>query len=128
MNYNDNIIPDDLMESILTNVELYLGENTYDKKLIILYINILCQNIIIQTNRKKFPEELRYLIIDLVKDKFDSNKPDSEIQSIQSMSETGRSVNFGTSGILATKLNLIAQRQLESYTNLINRYRLVYRT
>lgn len=128
MNYNDNIIPDDLMESILTNVTLYLGDTIYSKKLLILYINLLCQNIIIQTNRKKFPEELRYLIIDLVKDKFDSNKPDSEIQSIQSMSETGRSVNFGISGILATKLNLIAQRQLESYTNLINRYRLVYRT
>lgn len=128
ISYNENVISSELMEFILNNVELYLGENTYDKKLIILYINMLCQNIIIQTNRNKFPEALRYLVIDLVKDKFDINKPDSEIQSVQSMSETGRSINFGTSGVLATKLNLIAQKQLEEHTSLINRYRLVYRT
>ena len=128
ISYNENVISDELMEFILNNVELYLGENTYDKKLIILYINMLCQNIIIQTNRNKFPEALRYLVIDLVKDKFDINKPDSEIQSVQSMSETGRSINFGTSGVLATKLSLIAQKQLEEHTSLINRYRLVYRT
>lgn len=128
ISYDKNVISNELMEFILNNVELYLGENTYDKKLIILYINMLCQNIIIQTNRNKFPEALRYLVIDLVKDKFDINKPDSEIQSVQSMSETGRSINFGTSGVLATKLNLIAQKQLEEHTSLINRYRLVYRT
>ena len=128
ISYDKNVISNELMEFILNNVELYLGENTYDKKLIILYINMLCQNIIIQTNRHKFPEALRYLVIDLVKDKFDINKPDSEIQSVQSMSETGRSINFGTSGVLATKLNLIAQKQLEEHTSLINRYRLVYRT
>lgn len=128
ISYDKNVISNELMEFILNNVELYLGENTYDKKLIVLYINMLCQNIIIQTNRNKFPEALRYLVIDLVKDKFDINKPDSEIQSVQSMSETGRSINFGTSGVLATKLNLIAQKQLEEHTSLINRYRLVYRT
>lgn len=125
---NENVISSELIEFILNNVELYLGENTYNKKLIVLYINMLCQNIIIQTNRNKFPEALRYLVIDLVKDKFDVNKTDSEIQSIQSMSETGRSINFGTSGVLASKLNLIAQKQLEEHTSLINRYRLVYRT
>lgn len=128
ISYDKNVISNELMDFILNNVELYLGENTYDKKLIVLYINMLCQNIIIQTNRNKFPEALRYLVIDLVKDKFDINKPDSEIQSVQSMSETGRSINFGTSGVLATKLNLIAQKQLEEHTSLINRYRLVYRT
>ena len=128
ISYDENVISSELMEFILNNVELYLGENTYDKKLIILYINMLCQNIIIQTNRHKFPEALRYLVIDLVKDKFDINKPDSEIQSVQSMSETGRSINFGTSGVLASKLNLIAQKQLEEHTSLIDSYRLVYRT
>ena len=127
ISYDENVISSELMEFILNNVELYLGENT-NKKLIVLYINMLCQNIIIQTNRNKFPEALRYLVIDLVKDKFDINKPDSEIQSVQSMSETGRSINFGTSGVLASKLNLIAQKQLEEHTSLINRYRLVYRT
>lgn len=128
ISYDKNVISNELMKFILNNVELYLGENTYDEKLIILYINMLCQNIIIQTNRHKFPEALRYLVIDLVKDKFDINKTDSEIQSVQSMSETGRSINFGTSGVLASKLNLIAQKQLEEHTSLINRYRLVYRT
>lgn len=142
VDYNENIISDELMEFILSNIKIYLGikelsenatdeqkaEYQFQEKLLKLYINMICKNIIIKTNRNKFPEDLRYLVIDLVKDKFDSNKTDDEIQSIQSMSETGRSVNFGTSNVLSAKLNLIAQKQIDENEKLINRYRLVYKT
>ena len=105
------------------------AEYDYLIQLLTLYIKIICNNILIRTNRRIFPEKLKYTVIDLVKDKFDSNNTNSEdIQSIQSMSEAGRSVNFGVSSVISNKLNLIAQKQLDENEILINRFRLLYKT
>ena len=78
-----------------------------------------------------FVPELKYIVVDLVKDKFDlnnGNTADSDIQSIQSMSEAGRSVNFGVPNVIANRLNIIAQKQLNDNQAIINKYRLLYKT
>ena len=97
--------------------------------LLTLYIKMICNNILIKTNRRMFPPDLKYVVVNLTKDKFDSNnKSDPELQIIKSMSEYDRSVNFGTSDTLQTRLNLIAQKQLDENEQLINRFKLLYRT
>ena len=95
--------------------------------LLVLYIKMICNNILIKTRRKVFPKELKYLVVNLVVDKFNSNLPDSDIQQIQSMTEYDRTVNFGVSSITKTKLEMIARKQLEEYDDLIKEYRLLYR-
>ena len=97
--------------------------------LLTLYIKMICSNILIKTNRRMFPPDLKYVVINLVKDKFDSNnKSDPELQIIKSMSEYDRSVNFGVADTLQTRLNLIAERQLNENESLINKFKLLYKT
>lgn len=126
---NDGITPE-LINFILTNVKLELGlTDTNKDALLTLYIEAICHNFLIITNRRVFPEDAKYLMIDLVKDKFDaSNINNSDIQSIQSMSEAGRSVNFGVSSVLANRLNLIASKQLDENRTLINKFKLLYKS
>ena len=74
---------------------------------------------------------MKYIVVDLVKDKFDlnnGNNANSDIQSVQSMSEAGRSVNFGVSNVIANRLNIIAQKQLDENMAIINKYKLLYKT
>lgn len=126
----DNGITQELIIDILNNVKIILGINDTEKdELLTLYINIICNNILIATNRRKFVKELKYVVINLVIDKFDENNARNieDIQTIQSMSEYDRSVNFGVSDILKSRLNAIATKQLEENQKLINRYKLLYR-
>lgn len=149
---NDRGITEKLIKEILENVCLILDikepvlpenprpeqQEQYDKEkaeydntiaLLTLYIKMICNNILIKTNRRMFPPDLKYVVVNLTKDKFDSNnKSDPELQIIKSMSEYDRSVNFGTSDTLQTRLNLIAQKQLDENEQLINRFKLLYRT
>lgn len=147
---NDRGITEELIKEILDNVCLILNivepkqpeEETeeyqkekaqYDYQIAVLtlYIKAICTNILIMTNRRMFVPDLKYVVVDLVKDKFDlnnGNNTDSDIQSIQSMSEAGRSVNFGVSNVIASRLNLIAQKQLDENQAIINKFKLLYRT
>ena len=98
-------------------------------QLLTLYIRMICENILIKTNRRIFPEPLKNVVINLVKDKFDSNNTNNpELNSIKSMSEYDRTVSFGASSTLETRLNLIAQKQLDENEQLINKFKLLYRT
>lgn len=125
---NDNGITTSLITEILNNVKLGITDNTQDN-LLILYINMICNNILVRTHRRKFVPELKYIVINLVKDKFDSNNKDNpDLKAIQSMSEAGRSVNFGASSVTAARLNLIAQKQLDENEALIREFKLLYRT
>lgn len=126
----DNGITPELINDILLNVKLMLGitDNTKDT-LLTLYINMICNNILVRTHRRKFVDKLKYVVINLVKDKFDvTNKDNPDLQAIQSMSEAGRSVNFGASSVIATRLNLLAQKQLDENEALIREFKLLYRT
>lgn len=129
MEDNNGITPQ-LIQFIVTNVKLILGiTDTSEDTLLTLYATMICNNILIKTNRRVFPEDLKFVVINLVKDKFDSNnKADPELSTIQSMSEYDRSVSFGASDILKSRLNLIAQKQLDENESLINRYRLLYKS
>lgn len=104
-------------------------QKEYEHKiyLIVLYIKMICNNILIKTRRRVFPRELKDVVVNLVVDKFNSNIPDSEIQQIQSMSEYDREVSFGVSNITRTKLEMIAKKQIEENYDLIKEYRLLYR-
>lgn len=126
---NDNGITIELINEILTNVKVALGivDNTKDT-LLTLYINIICNNLLARTHRRKFIPELKYIVITLVEDKFNvNNKDNPDLTAIQSMSEAGRSVNFGASNIVATKLNMIAQKQLDENEALIREFKLLYK-
>ena len=140
-----NEVSDELFNFILKNIKLTqniqeLPETAteeekaeYENKinLIKYFINKVCMEIKIRTNRNAFPDGLKYVAIDMINDLYYSYNTDTNTdnnQTIQSMSENGRSVNFGISDVLATKLNLLLQRKLNSYDTLINRYRLMYKT
>lgn len=123
MNIDDRII-----NEIVENVK-DLSDITDAKsiKILTIYAELICNRALIYTNRTKFPEDMKYVIIDLLKLKFDSEKPSAEIQEIQSMSEAGRSINYGVSSVLQNKLNLLAQQQIDENKILLNRFRLVYK-
>ena len=110
------------------NQELKEYEHKID--ILTLYIKAICQQILIKTNRRMFIPELKYVVIDLVNDKYNnSNDLSSDsLQSIQSMSEAGRSVNFGVSNALTNKINLIVQKQLKDNDQMINQYKLLYKS
>lgn len=129
METNDRGITPELITDILNNVKISKGiADTSKDSLLILYIKAICTNILIKTNRRMFVPDLKYIVIDLVMDKYDSLIANAELTSIQSMSEYDRTVTFGVSGPLQYKLNLIANKQLDDNEKLINRFRLLYKT
>ena len=129
MEDNDRGITPDLITDILTNIKLLLGiQDSSKDSLIILYIKAVCTNILIKTNRRMFIPDLKYVVMDLVMDKYDSLIDNEELGSIKSMSEYDRTVTFGIEEHLKYKLDLIAKKQLEENERLINRYKLLYRS
>lgn len=94
-----------------------------------VYIKLAYNKILDRTNRTKFPSDLEYLLIDLARDAYTAVKAckNDNNQNIQSMSEAGRSVTFGTSQAEVTKATQIINRQIQEYDTIINRYRLLYK-
>jgi len=125
----DYIIPDALLTEILGYVKTYnrITDTTQDN-LIELYIRMLYNNILVYIRRSEFPLQLKYVLVDLVNDRFFSNTPDSSLKSIQSMSEYDRSVSFGTSDELKARLDILAKQQVQDNVHLLNEFRLLYKT
>ena len=119
---NDKGITGALIDEILQWVKSMNGiTDASQDELLTLYIRAVCTNILIKTNRRVFPPELKYVVIDLVRDKFSlNNTNDPELNAIKSMSEAGR--------IVAAKLKLIAEKQLADNERLINKFKLLYKT
>lgn len=125
----DKGITDKLILDILLNVKMIKNISDSSKDNVLkLYIKLICEKILDRTNRRIFPKDLAYLVVDMVADKYESNLPITNIQGIQSMSETGRSVNFGVDNVTAAKLNLLAQNQISEYEILLGKYRLLYKS
>lgn len=129
----DNItcnIEKDTYDFILKNVNL-LNKEITDYDLLTYFIDKVCTEIIIKTNRDKFPDGLKFLVIDLVDEAlslYTSTKQDAEKnQVVQSMSETGRSITYGTSDDWKTKYKLLLEKQMEDHKTMINRYKLLYK-
>ena len=113
---------------IVNNIKLLNPD--VNEEIIKFYIDKVIQEITIKTNRIKFPSDLKYLVIDLVNDTFAINKMNTnsqESQSIKSMSEQDRKVDFGIDSYSQTRFNLLLQQKLEDNQKLINRYRLLYK-
>lgn len=129
MEYNNKGITDELVADIVADVKTLEGiSNTVNDNILILYAKLVCWNILIYTRRRMFAIELYPVAVQLVKDKFDINKSSDDLKSIQSMSEYDRSVSFGISDELKSKLDLIAKDQIDSNKHLLNEFRLLYRT
>lgn len=113
---------------ILNNVKLLNPD--VKEEILKFYINKAVQEITIKTNRIKFPNDLKYLVIDLVNDMFainNMNTNSQEAQSIKSMTEQDRKVDFGLDSYSQTRFNLLLQQKLLDNEKLINRYRLMYK-
>ena len=113
---------------ILNNVKLLNPD--VKEEILKFYINKAIQEITIKTNRIKFPDDLKYLVIDLVNDMFainNMNTNSQEAQSIKSMTEQDRKVDFGLDSYSQTRFNLLLQQKLLDNEKLINRYRLMYK-
>lgn len=127
----ENVIDDKLIEFMLSNVKKILQITSAEQDEILkLYISIVCQEIIIKTNRNTFPEDLKYLVITLTEQMYNMyvETTDAESnQTVQSMSEQGRAVTFGTPDSMKIKFQLLAQQQIVNNEKLINRYRLLYK-
>lgn len=129
----DNILDTELFDFIYNKI-LTLNNITAPEqnitKIIEYYINDVCTQITIKTNRNKFPKDLKYLAIGMINRAFNLYKSDttSDNQNIQSMSETGRSVTFGETDNQKTKYQLLINQELKDNELLINRYRLLYKT
>lgn len=113
---------------IVNNIKLLNPD--VNEEIIKFYIDKVVKEITIKTNRVKFPSDLKYLVIDLVNDTFAINKMNTnsqEAQSIKSMTEQDRKVDFGIDSYSQTRFNLLLQQKLEDNQKLINRYRLLYK-
>lgn len=127
----DNVVEKEVFDFILSNIKSSQGitDNKQDD-IIKLFINTTCTEIVIRTNRNKFPEDLKYLVINMANTMYELHKANSDSQGsqiIQSMSEDGRKVDFGIDGVTKMKLQLAIQKQLDTQDTLINRYRLLYK-
>lgn len=125
---NTKIIDAPTYDSILHNVKLI--NKDYDEELLIFYVDKVIQDIVIKTNRNKFPEDLKYLVVDMITDILDINKANdtsSESQGIKSISEGGRNVSFGMDSYSQARFNLLLQQKITDNEKLINRYRLLYK-
>ena len=122
------IIDDNTYAFILNNVKLFNSDKK--EELLRFYIDKTIQEINNKTNRNNFPSDLKYLVVDLVNDGIAINKMDNEPsqnQSINSMSEGGRSVNFGIDSYSQNRFNALLQQKLADNEKQINRYKLLYK-
>lgn len=122
-------LPQNPTDKQMEQYETDLKQYQYTIDLLTLYIKATCQEILIKTNRRIFVPELKYVVIDLVNDKYNNKDLSGDgLQSIQSMSEAGRSVNFGVSNVIANKINLLVKKQIEDNQSMINKYKLLYKS
>lgn len=125
----------ELINEILTDFKLMNNiEDTDKDSLYILYIKKSIQTILNLTNRIVLPEELKYVVLDMVNEfyneKLQQNSSNIEASTyIKQVSEEGRTVQFGNMSELQLNSLLSAQinYQLSLRTKEIYRYRLLYK-
>lgn len=130
MSDNNELIDDILKDfKLMNNIE-----DTDKDSLYILYIEKSIQTILNLTNRIVLPEELKYVVLDMVNEfyneKLQQNSSNIEASTyIKQVSEEGRTVQFGNMSELQLNSLLSAQinYQLSLRTKEIYRYRLLYK-
>lgn len=125
----------ELIDDILKDFKLMNDiEDTDKDSLYTLYIKKSIQTILNLTNRIVLPEELKYVVLDMVNEfyneKLQQNSLNIEASTyIKQVSEEGRTVQFGNMSELQLNSLLSAQinYQLSLRTKEIYRYRLLYK-
>lgn len=125
----------ELIDDILKDFKLMNDiEDTDKDSLYTLYIKKSIQTILNLTNRIVLPEELKYVVLDMVNEfyneKLQQNSSNIEASTyIKQVSEEGRTVQFGNMSELQLNSLLSAQinYQLSLRTKEIYRYRLLYK-
>lgn len=130
--YNNIILLNDITIPADTATDEEKQAYIKTKNIITYMINKMCNEITIMTNRYKFPNDLKYLVTDLVNDLYSLYKSDTSTgtngtEAVKSMSENGRSVNFGATDTWKTKYDLLVSNQLSTNEKLINKYKLLYK-
>lgn len=128
---NNEIINDILKDFKLLNSI----DNSNNDNLFMLYIKKAVQIILNLTNRYKFPEELRYVVLDLAEDFYTNNSILGKITNsettgnIKSISEAGRQVTFGSAeeSTINSLLSNYINQQLQMRMKEIYRYKLLYK-
>ena len=128
---NNEIINDILKDFKLLNSI----DNSNNDNLFILYIKEAVQRILNLTNRYKFPEELRYVVLAIAEDFYTNNAILKKITNsettgnIKSISEAGRQVTFGNAeeSTINSLLSDYINQQLQMRMKEIYRYRLLYK-
>ena len=128
---NNEIINDILKDFKLLNSI----DNPNNDNLFILYIKEAVQQILNLTNRYKFPEELRYVVLDIAEDFYTNNAILKKITNsettgnIKSISEAGRQVTFGSAeeSTINSLLSNYINQQLQMRMKEIYRYKLLYK-
>ena len=123
---NNEIINDILKDFKLLNSI----DNPNNDNLFILYIKEAVQQILNLTNRYKFPEELRYVVLDIAEDFYTNNAILKKITNsettgnIKSISEAGRQVTFGSAeeSTINSLLSNYINQQLQMRMKEIYRY------
>lgn len=109
--------------------------NNQNDDLFRVYIKKAIQSILNLTNRYEFPEELIYVVLDLVNEFYNDNSILSTItnsqssESIKSITEKDRTVEFGNSSesTINSLLSAYINDKLQLRIKEINRYRLLYK-
>ena len=128
---NNEIINDILKDFKLLNSI----DNAENDNLFMLYIKKAAQAVLNLTNRYKFPEELRYVVLDLAEDFYTNNSILGKITNsettgnIKSISEAGRQVTFGSAeeSTINSLLSNYINQKLQMRMKEIYRYRLLYK-
>ena len=115
---------------MLNSISNVLNDDLYK-----LYIKKSIQTILNLTNRYNFPNELRYVVLDLVNEFYNDNDFMKSVtggevnQSIKSISEEGRQVTFGNASesTINSLLSAYISNRLNMRRQEIYRYRLLYK-
>jgi hypothetical protein len=126
---------DELIIDILKDFKLYNNIDNDDKNDIFkLYIKKAIQSILNLTNRCEFPDELKYVVLDMVNDFYLTNVSQLNLANedsnyVKQISEEGRSVTFGNMTELALNslLSNDIANKLEMCKKEINKYKLLYK-
>jgi len=115
---------------MLNSISNVLNDDLYK-----LYIKKSIQTILNLTNRYVFPNELRYVVLDLINELYNDNgfiksvTNNETTQSIKSISEEGRQVTFGNASesTVNSLLSSYISNRLDIRKQEINRYKLLYK-
>ena len=126
----------ELINGILKEFKMFNSiSNVLNDDLYKLYIKKSIQTILNLTNRYVFPNELRYVVLDLINELYNDNgfiksvTNNETTQSIKSISEEGRQVTFGNASesTVNSLLSSYISNRLDIRKQEIYRYRLLYK-